>query len=87
MLSEPGFKNKRKFYLADAVDKRWGNMHRKSKEKNPKIFFSKLLKEKGTSVAVLENFDKETMGDNSSLVTFEEIKEFTNDTDDKDREM
>ena len=62
-------RRKENVYLADAVDKRWGNVQRKSKEKNPKlpgamkkkeskIFFTKLLKEKGTSVAVLENFDK-----------------------------
>ena len=36
---------------------------------------------------MLENFDKETMGANSSLVTFEDIKVYTNDQDDNDSDM
>ena len=44
-------------------------------EEEPEIFFTKLLKEKGKSVAVLENVKRRrTMGANYSGVTFEETR-------------
>ena len=53
----------------------------------PEIFFTKLLKEKGTSVSVLENVDKATMANSSSLKTFDEIKVYTKDQYDKDSDV
>ena len=46
----------------------------------PKIFYSKLLKENETYFTTLQSVGKETMGANSPLITFEEI---TLSTDDK----
>jgi len=50
-------------------------------KKEPEIFFTKLLKEKHKSVAVVENVERRTMGAKLSGVSFEEITLYSDDKD------